>query len=112
MAFDRLFHFCFHGTQFVCADVMAQYNYSWSETALNFWATMTLVVMAVTSLLLRYVMDPVTCFTPAHFEAAHNAYARQICYQTQHILSSMSPVSSMCLAVHGHLCRPKPSKLI
>ena len=71
---------------------MARNDYSWSETALNFWATLTLAVMAVTSFLLRYVTDPVTCFTPAQFVASHNAYTRQVCYDTQRIFSTATLV--------------------
>ena len=74
------------------ADAMARNDYSWSETALNFWATLTLAVMALTSFLLRYVTDPVTCFTPAQFVASHNAYARQVCYDTQRIISTATLV--------------------
>ena len=74
------------------ADAMARNDYSWSETALNFWATLTLAVMAVTSFLLRYVTDPVTCFTPAQFVASHNAYTRQVCYDTQRIFSTATLV--------------------
>ena len=72
---------------------MSQNDYSWAETALNFWATLTLAVMAVTSLLLRHLTDPVTCFTPAHFESEHTSYALQACYHAQHIWSAVNQVS-------------------
>ena len=76
---------------------MARNDYSWSETALNFGATLTLAAMAVTSFLLRYVTDPVTCFTPAHFEPVQVSYALQICFQEQHIWSAVNEVSQLNL---------------
>ena len=76
---------------------MARNDYSWSETALNFGAPLTLAAMAVMSFLLRYITDPVTCFTPAQFESMQVSYALQTCFQAQHIWSAVNEVSQLTL---------------
>ncbi|XP_076450941.1 innexin unc-9-like [Babylonia areolata] len=64
---------------------MLRHDYSLTERALAFWCPLTLGIMAVTSLGLRFATDPVTCWVPSQFTHSMVDYAKETCYRTTEI---------------------------
>ncbi|KAK7476534.1 hypothetical protein BaRGS_00032214 [Batillaria attramentaria] len=72
---------------------MWRHDYSWSDIALSFGATLLLAVLAVTSLGLRYVTDPIACWLPAQFEFFHRDYTHELCFQRTNFYLPFESVS-------------------
>ncbi|XP_076450951.1 innexin unc-9-like [Babylonia areolata] len=61
---------------------MLRHDYNLTERALAFWCPLTLGIMAVTSLGLRFATDPVTCWIPPVFNQPMVDFAKETCYRT------------------------------
>ncbi|KAK7486664.1 hypothetical protein BaRGS_00022065 [Batillaria attramentaria] len=59
---------------------MLRHDYSWSDIALSFGATLLLTILAVTSLGLRYVTDPIACWLPSQFTISYRDYTHELCF--------------------------------
>ncbi|KAL8623798.1 hypothetical protein ACOMHN_059879 [Nucella lapillus] len=64
---------------------MLPHDYSLPERALGFWCPLTLGILAVTSLGLRYVTDPISCWTPREFSSANLQYTNEFCFHKTEI---------------------------
>ena len=64
---------------------MLRNDYSWAENALGFWASLTSAVLAVASLALRYVTNPISCWMPSQFTGAMVLYTHDACFQKTEI---------------------------
>ncbi|KAL8561949.1 hypothetical protein ACOMHN_001275 [Nucella lapillus] len=62
------------------------HDYSWPEYILTVWATLILGILALTSLILRNLANPLSCFLPTQFEKSHVDYVYQRCFHSHAII--------------------------